>query len=151
MKKKFILFASISLVVLLCYLGFKGYQAYKLYQLTESSKEYVDATIPRILASWSEGELLNHADTRLVQFIKSRPEFLENFHKLIKLGKLRTYNGSKGGVSIGRTNKNGYKEIVGHYDAWADFERARVRINLRIILNDGEWKILVFNIFSPSF
>lgn len=117
-------------------------------KLNESAKDYLIVVVPKIIDAWSVEELLKEASPRLSDFLKNNRAFSTHFKKLLKLGKLRNLDKPEGNiytVDIG----NGKKETLGNYIMIADFQQARARINIKLILVNDEWKILVFNVFTP--
>lgn len=74
-----------------------GYLAYTGSSLDASSKAYVDETVKSIVSTWSKEELIKRASPQLRKVIKE-DELGRLFAKLSQLGKLQTYEGSKGDV-----------------------------------------------------
>lgn len=149
MKKTLMILGVTFLVVIGAALLAFGYVAYTGSRLDASSKAYVDEAIQPIVSTWSTEELLKRASTQLRQ-AGTDEQFELLFKKMSALGKLQSYEGSKGSSNVTITTQNG-KVISASYVADATFENGKASIDIQLIQQDGVWKILGFRVNSPLF
>lgn len=128
--------------------GLVGYAAYTGGQLDVSSKAYVDAAVPAIVANWSERELTARATPQLLQATKP-----EQFTKLFKwfgtLGSMKKYCGSKGDSNVFVSPQG--KTVSAKYVACAQFEKGEASIQVTLIQNKvKKWEIAGFYVNSQA-
>ena len=151
MKKFLSIVGGIFLVLVLVVAGFIGYAAYQGQGLDASSKAYVEANVPAIISTWSKDELLKRSSPQLLKVVNEKPEQLDQlFHKLSKLGAMRSFGDVKGDANISYTTQNG-KVTTASYVAAAKFENGEGRITTRLIQSSGQWQFLLFHVDSPLF
>ena len=124
--------------------GFVGYFFYAGAQLDASSKAYVDASVPPIISTWSEDELVKRASPQLRK-ATSAGQLNHLFSDLAKLGTFQSYDGAKGEANMSFTSNNG-KMITASYLANATFQYGKIDIRINLIQNNGEWMILGFHV-----
>jgi hypothetical protein len=117
-------------------------------KLDAESKAYVDRVVPSIVGSWDSKDLLSYASPEL---LKVAP--LDQIDPLFeiaaqKLGKLKAYKGSKGGVSVNATPQG--KVITAAYVAQAAFEKADATVRILVIKHGSKWQVLGFVVDSPA-
>lgn len=149
MKKTFLILGITSMVILLVLGGVIGYGLYKGKQLDATSKEYVDAAVPAIVANWSVQGLKDRASPQLMHKV-TQEQLTKFFAFFSRLGKMKKYVGSKGQSYIYITPEQG-RTVTARYMARAEFEKGDANIKVLLILNkDRVWKIAGFHVNSPS-
>lgn len=151
MKKFLSLVGGLFLVLILAVAGFIGYAAYQGRGLDASSKAYVAANVPKIVATWSKEELLTRSSPQLQKVIAEKPEQLDQlFQKLSKLGAMRSLGDMKGDSNVSYTTRDG-KVTTATYVAAATFENGEGNIKVRLIQSpsSGQWQFLNFYVDSP--
>lgn len=148
MKKIIYGFGVVFLFLLLVGAVLVGYMAIIGPRLDASSKDYVDKTVPKIVATWSVDELLGQGCARFKQGV-SDAQLRQIFVKLSTLGSLVTYEGSKGDARVNFSPKDG-RVVMAAYQAKARFERGDATINITLLQVDGQWQILGFYVLSPA-
>lgn len=116
--------------------------------LEESAEAYLNATLPKIFESWSKEAFMNEASPRLKQLLTKDTIFINRLKQLPRMGRYQAYSIQSHNIKKVKT-LNDTQEILGTYRIIADFEKVRATIDLKLILVDGQWKILVFNVFTP--
>lgn len=149
MRKLLTIFGGIFLLLLVVGGVILGILTYLGRNLDNESRIYVDQKLQLILADWNHNEFVKQAAPELLE--KAPPkELAALFSKFQeRLGKLRSYKGSKGQAKISYAIGQG-KLVIGEYLAEADFAKARASISLRIIKRDGKWQILSFFVNSDA-
>lgn len=142
--------ALFTLLITLCIGAFLIFSTFWGKPLDESSKKYIDESIPAIASEWSPEELLKRASPELINTINKNPESLNKlFSKLQKLGKLNNYTGSSG-ESSATLNLSGPNSVTAGYIASVDFENGKAVVTIKLIQIDNEWKITYFYVNSPA-
>ena len=151
MKKFLSIVGGIFLVIVVIVAGLIGYAAYQGRGLDASSKAYVEANVPPIISTWSKDELLKRSSPQLLKAVNDNPGQLDQlFHKLSKLGAMRSFGVVKGDSNVSYTTQNG-KVVSASYVATAKFEHGEGRITARLIQSSGQWQFLFFYVDSPIF
>jgi len=146
MNKTLKVIGGIFAVVVFVILGAFAYMVHAGPGLDQSSKAYVDASVPAIVSAWSKDELVRRASPQLTQILNQQPKQLDQlFGQLSKLGSLKQYQGSKGESSINLDLTKG-KTVTAQYLAGAVFERGDTRITVHLIQIDDQWRIRSFNV-----
>ncbi|MGC9943434.1 MAG: hypothetical protein ABSE48_16525 [Verrucomicrobiota bacterium] len=149
MKKLLILLGATFLVIIMLTVVGIGLAVVKGSTLDKQSKAYVDSTVPIIVSSWDEQELLNRASPEFIQ--SSRKDELDKLYVMFrKLGKLRTYGGSEGQSYVSLTSQNG-KTITASYTATTTFDAGSAQIKITLIRHNDQWQILGFHVDSDVF
>ena len=152
MKKFFAILGIIFLLLILAIGGFTLYGSQQGKKLDAESKNFVDTTMPKILAHWSMEEFEKYEDKKVMEQVGVKEEDLKKFFLIYsKLGKMIKYNGSKGQsnffIGIGSRDKT----PTATYVANADFEKASATINLTLIKENNVWEIGGIKVDSPYF
>jgi hypothetical protein len=126
-----------------------GYFVYVGSSLDASSKAFVDASVPSIVSTWSREELLTRAAPELLKVVNDEQLDLL-FAKLSRLGRLQSYEGSRGDSHISFTTWAG-RVVTASYVASATFDKGPAQVTIRLIEHDGRWQILHFQVYSPIF
>jgi hypothetical protein len=149
MKTVFMVLGVIFLILIVLVAGFVGYAAYVGTKLDASSKAYVDASVPAIIATWSKDEFKKRASPQLLQ--SAPDEQIDSlFAKLAgQLGSFQTYDGSTGDSNVSYTTKNG-KAITASYTSTATFQNGKIDIQVKLIQINGDWMLLGFNVSPHS-
>lgn len=148
MKKVLLILGALFLSLIICGALFIGVAAYRGRALDSSSKAYVDAAVPAVLASWSAEELMTRAAPELEKSTTSE-QAVELFRRFSALDSLREYQGSKGEARIMYTIKNG-KVVTAEYVARSLFSNGAAEIRVGLVQRDGRWQILSFFV-APQF
>jgi hypothetical protein len=117
-------------------------------KLDAESKAYVDRIVPSIVGSWDSKDLLSYASPEL---LKVAPlDQIDPLFKIAaqKLGKLKAYKGSKGGVSVNVTPQG--KVITASYMAQVAFDKADATVKILMIKHGRKWQVLGFVVDSPA-
>jgi hypothetical protein len=138
----------IFLVIVVLGAAMFGYVAYNGSRLDASSKQYVDETLPIIVAHWDKEELLKRASPEFKTVATSEDTDALFAQLQSKLGALVKYDGAKGGSNMSYTTQYG-KVISANYKADAEFERGKAEIEFKLIQHDGEWQVLGFHVNLP--
>jgi hypothetical protein len=150
MLKKVLMWLGGAFLMLVVLVGaLFGYFAYVGSSLDASSKAYVDESVPAIISTWSKGELLKRSAPQLRKVV-NEDQLNQLFAKLSQLGKLQTYEGSKGDSNISLTTQAG-RVITASYVANAKFDKGPAQVTIRLIQSYGQWQILYFFVNSPIF
>ncbi len=149
MKKALQILGAVFALLVVAVLGFVGFAAYTGGRFDASSKSYVDAAVPLIVANWSESELTARAAPQLMQ--TTTPEQLTKlFTWFSSLGPMKKYCGSQGQSSVFMSPQEG-KTVSARYVACAKFERAEASIQITLIQDkDKAWKIAGFHVNSQA-
>jgi hypothetical protein len=115
----------------------------------EESKEYIDSSIPAIIAG-GEAELIKRASPELKTQIAESP-LNDMFSRLTALGSLVEYDGSKGYATISLGTKasigdTGRAHVYARYFAKATFKNGTVIYKVLLIRLDGHWLIHGFHV-----
>src|SRR5271166_5347354 len=104
--------------------------------LNAESKAYVDETVPAIVKTWSQEELLAHAAPQFAVRFQAA-EAQRGFGQMSRLGGLTRYIGSRGSANItfGKWNY----AIVAQYQAECEFEHGAGIVELDIVKDHGTW------------
>ncbi|MGH8445293.1 MAG: hypothetical protein ACREVL_08495 [Solimonas sp.] len=149
MKKFLAIVGAVFLVLLLLGGGFIGYAAWQGRQLDASSKAYVEANIPPIVATWSTERMSALASPQMLEAIQANAQTLERmFHKLSGLGALKSFDDIKG-ESQTFLNAGQPKVVGATYTANAKFDHGEAKVSIRLIRLGGEWRLQMLNIDSP--
>jgi len=151
MKKFLSIVGGLFLLLVLVVACFVGYATYQGRGLDESSKAYVEANVPVILATWSKDELLKRSSPQLLKILNKQPEELDQlFQKFSLLGAVKSFGDVKGQANVFYTSKDG-KVVGAAYVSKAKFQNGEAEISVRLIQNSGQWQLLYFYINSPLF
>ena len=149
MKKFLISLGVVFLILILTAAGFLVYFACVGTGLDASSKAYVDASVPAIVAHWSASELIKRASPQLRAATPDQ-EIDAFFMSLAqKSGSFQSYDGSKGDSMVSYTTQNG-KTITASYTASATFQNGKVDIQVKLIQIKGAWSLLGFHVSRHS-
>lgn len=150
MKKFLSVVGALFLVVVL---GIGGFVAYVMFQgkaLDTSSKAYVRASVPAIISTWSEQELLKRASPQLLKELRAHPGQLDHvFRRMSALGALKHFGDVKGEANTAYNLPHDTSSTAA-YKAKAVFANGKVTIKVRLILQDGKWKFLNFYVTAPD-
>ncbi len=143
--RKFLLAAGVVLLALLAtgsvsflYLSYRG------NALDTESKAFVDSAVPAISKNWDRKELLDRATPELIR--ASNPDQLKAvFNRFATLGKLISYEGSKGDANIAFFSGSG-TNIGASYVAHAHFENGDAIFRLALVKRDDRWMIERLNV-----
>lgn len=128
-----------------------GYLHSSKSRLDESSKAFVDSSVPLIAATWSKGNLLNRSSIEFKKSVEERPREFDAFlSTLSQLGALKQYKGSRGGANVFLDSAKG-KVVTAQYVAEATMEHGEVYFSLRLVQRDGDWQFQSFDVRSPEF
>lgn len=116
--------------------------------LDTESRAYADSSIMAIVSDWDKNELQTRASSEFLM-ITPPPDLERLFAKFRTLGRLKTYNGSRGQARI-MFNQAG-KSVTAIYEASADFETGPARITLTLIKRIDGWRIYGFHVNSNAF
>jgi hypothetical protein len=144
----FIIAGVISLVLVAIIAVFIGYASYIGSTLDKESKAYVDRSVPAIVSSWSEEELINRASPEFKQAIE-QAEMNRLFRWFRTLGPLETYEGSQGQATISVTPQTG-KVVSARYLTKGRFERGEATIQINVIKHGDAWQIAGFKVDSSA-
>ena len=148
MLRVLVVFGTLALVGILGFVSLFGYLAYKGTQYDKESKMWVDTEIPKIISNWDAKELVGHSSPELLTLMSEDQaiKFMRTSHD--GLGQMTKYVGSTGesGIHI----NNGSKIITAEYLTKAAFEKGDAEIEIRLIRENGVWKILNFDIHNLS-
>lgn len=113
-------------------------------KLDESSKAYVDEVVPLIITEWSEEQFIENSSSYLTE--ETTPEDVSKLMLTLEdhLGKFIEYKESEGEAGI--YFNNGGKTITAKYVVRAEFEKGEAIIDVELIQENDEWKILSFYI-----
>ena len=148
LKKALIVLGIVFLVlVVLAAVGF-GFLAFKGRALDKESKQYVDATVPKIVSNWDQQALLDRASPELLLAV-SEDEWTKISGLLRKHGDLKNYKGCQGKAETLYTPGKG-KVISAKYEAMAVFKRGPAQIRISLIKHGDNWQILGFHVYSKT-
>jgi len=118
--------------------------------LQTDSKSFVDATVVRIVQDWDEDALTQRSAKEFSA--SARPEKLTALFTQCKhrLGRLREYQGSKGSLKIWYSIR-AERLITGEYVAKCEFDKGEAEVQIRIVRQDAQWRILFFYVSSGVF
>ena len=111
-------------------------------RLDASSRAYVDMSIPRIISPWDQQQLSVRASSDYLKNV-SDEQMAFDFKNFSRLGKLKNYKGSKGTSFFLFSTKAG-KFVTADYTANAAFQNGDAAIIVRLIQEDGDWRISRF-------
>ncbi|MFN2120886.1 MAG: hypothetical protein ACK2T0_10875 [Anaerolineales bacterium] len=150
MRRVLSVVGMLFLVVILATGGFVAYATYQGRALDATSKAYVQTTVPAIVSTWSEQELLKRASPQLLTEIHKHPGQLGlMFRKLSALGAMQSFGHVQGESKV-TYNFPHDKVATAAYEAKAVFANGTVDIKLRLILQAGKWKLLNFYVTAPA-
>jgi hypothetical protein len=124
-----------------------SYFAYTNSKVDASSRVYVEQNIPRMLAKWSNDELLKRVAPQFRQTVVDR-QLDMLFDQCSEVGSLRSYVGFTGEAHISVKSREG-EIVTALYVTDAKFENGRARVTIRLVQNQGQWQIMAFNV-TPS-
>lgn len=125
-----------------------GTAAYFGLKLDASSKAYVDATLPTILAAWDVDKAVAQASPEMLASApRERIEFLFGACAR-KLGPLREYKASQGDSKV--SVYNGKKTTTAGYHVHAEFEHGPATIDVRLVQQGEQWRLLSLNVNSDT-
>lgn len=145
MKKSLIVLGSIFLpLIVLAVIGIV-FVAIRGSALDKESKAYADSTIPAIISTWSEKELLDRASPEFKKGV-SIDQLDRAFRYYSSLGSLMKCEPAQGQAIISATSQTG-RMTTGQYAAKATFECKRdATIKLAIIKHGKQWQIWGFHV-----
>ncbi len=108
--------------------------------LDKESKSFVDAAVPAIAADWDIAELQSRASDEFNDTV-DYADLKRYFTILRKMGPLREYKGSTGEAQITLSFLDGVT-ITALYVASADCDKGSVDLQLSLIKQKGQWRIL---------
>lgn len=151
MRRALSILGGLFLFLCVVVVSFLGFAAHQGKGLDQSSKAYVEETVPVILSTWSKDELIKRASPQLLSAVRDQPELLDQlFQKLSGLGALRTFDDVRGDSNISYTTREG-KVITAAYTAKAKFDEGDAQISIRLIQTPAGWQLLSFHVNSPIF
>jgi len=118
-------------------------------RLDASSKAYVDANIPLVVSPWSKTQLSQRVSSDYRQHV-SDEQMSFDFDNFAKLGALKKYEGSEG-TSFFLIGTKAGKVVTANYSANATFESGDAEIIVRLIKENGDWRISRFVVNAPMF
>jgi len=143
MNKLFIILGVIFLFLILTGVSLIGYFAFAGSRLDASSKAYVDKNIPIIITNWSKIDFEQQTSPEFRKKV-SDDQIAQLFAMLpYKLGAFRSYEGCKGQANINVSTKGG-ELITASYVAYATFQHGKAEIQVKLIQEEANWKILYF-------
>ena len=134
MKTILITLGTICLILIMLAVIGRSVAVVKSSSLDKQSKAYVDGAVPRILSNWDESEFLSRVSPEFTQAV-DKQELDKLYTSFRKLGKLRTYEGSKGQSSV-----------IAVYTCKADFDTGPADIKVSLIQHGGRWEIAGFDV-----
>lgn len=147
--KKLLMGLGVLFLVLVVLAGlYVGYAMITGSHLDQTSKAYVDESVPAIVGTWSKEELLKRAAPEMLKAIPE-DQMDRVLAKLSQLGKMTHYDGSKGDATIVITGRG--MIVTAAYHATATFEKGTGNITIRLVQHDGQWQIAYFHVDSPLF
>jgi hypothetical protein len=115
--------------------------------LDSESRNYADSSIIAIVGDWDQNELQKRATSGFL--VNAPPADIDRlFAKLRTLGRMKTYNGSRGQARM-MINQGG-KNVTANYEATADFDTGPARITLNLVKGIDGWRIHGFYVFSKA-
>lgn len=116
--------------------------------LEDSSRAFVESNIPAITDQWREDELKNMAVSQLANEIKANPEKMSaKFAEYRRLGSIKSLGGYDGSV-FQQTSQGGRNAVFASYKTLQRFENGDALIVVQLVQEDGQWRILGFNVKS---
>lgn len=114
--------------------------------LDAESHRYAGATIQAIVSNWNEQALLDRGSIELTEAAHSQVDLAALFARWRQLGKMTTYEGSKGEANIRFTLETG-EVITAVYVARADFEQGEAQIKIVLLKAAGKWQVAGFAVY----
>jgi hypothetical protein len=137
---------GIFLILICLWAAAFGYAAYIRSIFNPSSRNYVDETIPVILTSMSQDELIKRCSPELIA-MSTKGQLDHMYQTLAKLGPFQTYNGAKGEVEVSLNLKKGII-IYAPYIATATFRNGSAEIEIKLIRHNNVWQIFGFHLHA---
>jgi len=115
-----------------------------------SARQYLAATVPRVVRHWDAKALTEEATPEFVKAF-SRIEEANLFNTCSnRLGALKSCESPSGAIRL-LTTPPGRPVLVGDYWIVAQFEKAAATIHVGLIRSGGAWHIQEFYVFSDAF
>jgi Na+-transporting methylmalonyl-CoA/oxaloacetate decarboxylase gamma subunit len=149
MKQLLIILGAIFLALIVLAAVCIGIGAVKGSALDKQSKAYVDSTVPVIVSTWDEHELLSRASPEFTQ-ATDKDELDKLYTMFRRLGRLRQYQGSQGQSYMSLTTQNG-KRTTAVYTAKASFDSGSAVIKVTLTKHGDQWQIEGFYVDSDVF
>lgn len=118
-------------------------------KLDRESKAFADSAVLAIAKDWDAGELRKRASVEFGHSV-DYDEVQEDLDTLRSLGKFVSYRGSMGEANITLSPRYGY-EITAEYAGTVNCETGTAEVQVVLILLEGRWQILDFNVVPQEF
>jgi len=148
--KRFFIAAVLALVVLALFLA-SGLGSLLLLgkRLDRESRAFVDKAVPAIVSEWDLGEVQKRASDEFNNSV-NYDDLEEVFAAFQDLGRFEAYKGSNGDSNITLSVRYGF-ELTADYAAAAEFENGIVTLQLSLIKQGDQWRILDLQIVPELF
>jgi hypothetical protein len=147
MKKTLRVLGAIFIILIVIGMGGFFILAREGATLDVESHDYVDSSVMAIITDWDQNELRKRMTAESQD--KYPPQDMDRlFAKLRTLGRIKTYDGSRGQARLG-INPMG-KIVTANYEATANFDTGPAQITLNLIKGIDGWRIQSFYVFSKA-
>lgn len=150
-QKLLMWFGAFCLASIILIGGFIGAMNLKGNALDESSKQYAESSVPQIVKGWKKDDLVNRAAPELTKIINSNLDQVDAlFKKGALLGDFEKITDIKGSASMNYNLFADDQSVTANYSMTVKFKNDVAIVQLRLLRGEDEWKVLLFNITSPS-
>jgi hypothetical protein len=111
-----------------------------------SSKAYVDANVPPIVSNWSVSELETR-ESEQFRNATTDDKLKALFVIFNRLGPMKSYDGATGDANMVLFSGTGF-QVTARYLVNATFQNGNAQIQVALIQEQGEWRILGFRVNS---
>lgn len=143
MKTTLLLFAVAPILLATVSCGDQRMSSSNASKLQKEAQRYVDEVAPKIASKWDVRELVRCSSPELLQKAPLQ-KLEETFFPLMKLGEMKSHEGSQGQVYIVKSSGDGRALVSGEFTTRAEFENGRATISVNVVKNTKGWKILGF-------
>lgn len=144
MKKFIKIFLSVIVSLIIIIGLFIGYMFITGGELDDSSKSFVDNSIPKILSTWDYKTFCDFSHPALIKKLNNKD--FDKFSSIIRknFGKYVKYNSSSGEATLIKTNLQNITKA--NYVSNVEFEKGSTDVSTELIYDKDKWHITKINI-----